>query len=38
VGAAALVSVAALVAIATVLAGSFGETEGKVFAPHGAGR
>jgi hypothetical protein len=31
-GAAGLVSVAALVAIATVLAGSFGETEGKIFA------
>ena len=31
-GAAALVSVAALVAIATVLSGDFGETEGKIFA------
>jgi hypothetical protein len=31
-GAAALVSIAALVAIGTVLAGSFGETEGKIFA------
>jgi hypothetical protein len=31
-GAAGLVSIAALVAIATVLAGSFGETEGKIFA------
>lgn len=30
-GAAALVSVAALVAIATVLSGDFGETEGKIF-------
>ena len=31
-GAAALVSVAALVAIVTVLSGGFGETEGKIFA------
>jgi hypothetical protein len=31
-GAAALASVAALVAIVTVLTGSFGETEGKIFA------
>ena len=31
-GAAALVSVAALVAIGTVLNGDFGETEGKIFA------
>ena len=31
-GAAALASVAALVAIATVLSGDFGETEGKIFA------
>ena len=31
-GAAALVSVAALVAIGTVLSGDFGETEGKIFA------
>ena len=31
-GAAALVSLAALVAIGTVLVGSFGETEGKIFA------
>ena len=31
-GAAALVSVAALVAIVTILSGDFGETEGKIFA------
>lgn len=31
-GAAALASVAALVAIVTVVSGDFGETEGKIFA------
>jgi len=34
-GAAALASVAALVAIVTVLTGSFGDTEGKIFATLG---